>query len=276
MVGAAVPAAVLWRSRQNQPRTRTFEFQYETHIPALPARAEKLRLWIPIPASDTQQEIAALTLESRVPFQIHQEPQYGNRYAYFEVSPQAGAAPIEVRLRFQATRREHRVALESSAALASATHAAPDELARSLQPDRLVPTDGIIAALTEQETRGLERPFEKARAIYNYVVSTMRYDKSGQGWGRGDAIYACNVRKGNCTDFHALFIGMMRAAGIPAQFEIGFPLPPDRRAGEIPGYHCWAQFYLEDVGWVPVDASEGWKDPTKRDYFFGAHDEHRV
>ena len=27
---------------------------------------------------------------------------------------------------------------------------------------------------------------------------------------------------------------------------------------------------------VPVDASEAAKDPSRREYFFGAHDEHRV
>src|SRR3990167_7123427 len=117
---------------------------------------------------------------------------------------------------------------------------------------------------------------DKARALFSYVVSTMRYDKTGEGWGRGDALFACTARKGNCTDFHALFIGMMRAVGIPARFEIGFPLPADKSEGQIAGYHCWAQFYLEGVGWIPVDASEAWKNPSKRDYFFGAHDQHRV
>ena len=31
----------------------------------------------------------------------------------------------------------------------------------------------------------MEDSLEKARKIYNYVVSTMRYDKAGEGWGRG-------------------------------------------------------------------------------------------
>jgi transglutaminase-like putative cysteine protease len=171
------------------------------------------------------------------------------------------------------TRREHKVDLKPGAAADTPSAA---ELERSLAPDRLVPTDGLIAQLAAQETRGLTDPLDKARAVYRYVVSTMKYDKSGQGWGRGDAIYACNIRKGNCTDFHALFIGMMRASGVPARFEIGFPLPADQPAGEIPGYHCWAQFYVDGLGWIPVDASEAWKNPAQRDYFFGAHDVNRV
>jgi transglutaminase-like putative cysteine protease len=134
----------------------------------------------------------------------------------------------------------------------------------------------MIAELSAQETHGVQDPLAKARAIYNYVVGTMRYDKSGNGWGNGDAIWACTAKRGNCTDFHSLFIGMMRAAGIPARFEIGFPLPPDQHDGAIPGYHCWAQFYVEPYGWIPVDASEAWKHPDKKDYFFGAHDYNRL
>jgi transglutaminase-like putative cysteine protease len=117
---------------------------------------------------------------------------------------------------------------------------------------------------------------EKARAIYNHVVATVKYDKSGTGWGRGDIYYACDARRGNCTDFHAIFIGYCRAVGIPARFAIGFPLPADRGAGQVSGYHCWAEFYAKGIGWVPVDASEAAKNPAKREYFFGAHDENRI
>ena len=273
LLGVTIAAAFLWGERQSQPAARVFQFEYTTRIPAVPAGTAKLRVWIPVPVSDSEQEISQLTIESPVPYLLHEDPEYHNHYAFLELDPRVLAAPLEVRMRFQALRREHRVALAPSAGAAEAT---PAELARFLQPDHLVPIDGMIAALAEQQTRGLTRPLDKARAIYNYVISTMRYEKTGQGWGRGDAIYACTVRKGNCSDFHALFIGMMRAAGIPARFEIGFPLPADQHSGDLPGYHCWAQFYLEGVGWVPVDASEAWKHPDRRDYFFGAHDQNRV
>ena len=46
--------------------------------------------------------------------------------------------------------------------------------------------------------------------------------------------------------------------------------------GEIAGYHCWSDFYVDGKGWIPVDISEAWKHPEKRDYFFGAHDVNRV
>ena len=71
----------------------------------------------------------------------------------------------------------------------------------------------------------------------------MRYDKTSSGWGRGDAVWACDAKRGNCTDFHSPFIGMLRVDGIPAGFDIGFPLPENKDKGDIAGYHCWAEFY---------------------------------
>jgi transglutaminase-like putative cysteine protease len=62
-----------------------------------------------------------------------------------------------------------------------------------------VSLQGGIAELAAQETRGIQEPLAKARAIYNYVIATMHYDKSG--WGNGDGIWACTAKRGNCTDF---------------------------------------------------------------------------
>ncbi|MGH9862261.1 MAG: transglutaminase-like domain-containing protein [Candidatus Acidiferrales bacterium] len=275
----AVTAVSVYRRERHAESLaeRRFEFTYIARVPELPRQAKTLRLWIPLPRADEYQSVSDLRFESPLPLSRHHETEYGNEYLYLEAERAAFQTPLEVRLRFSAVRHEHRVELSNGwTRVAAAGNEDPRLLARFLARDRLVPVDGLIAQLADQTIRGRETPLEKARAIYAYVISTMRYDKSGTGWGRGDALYACDVRRGNCTDFHALFIGMMRAAGIPARFEIGFSLPAASASGEIGGYHCWAQFYLEPYGWIPVDASEAWKHPEKRGYFFGAHDADRV
>lgn len=248
--------------------TRSFEFTYLTRIPEFPADAKVSRIWIPLPQSDGYQTVSELKVESPFTYSRHRDPEYGNEYAYLEVPAIKVAEPAEVRVTFQVTRKEHRVALGANSTAAD-KRAEARELQRFLQPDRRVPLKGTIAELSAEQTRGIQDPVAKGRAIYDYVIATMRYDKSGTGWGNGDAIWACTAKRGNCTDFHSLFIGMMRAAGLPARFEIGFPLPADQHAGTIPGYHCWAQFYVEPYGWIPVDASEAWKHPEKKNYFFG-------
>jgi hypothetical protein len=69
---------------------------------------------------------------------------------------------------------------------------------------------------------------------------------------------------------------MALSQGIPARFEIGFPLSIGKDSGDIAGYHCSDEFYDSQYGWVPVDLSEAWKDQSKKDYFFGAHDVNRM
>jgi transglutaminase-like putative cysteine protease len=268
-------AAVSSGSRTNVS-VRNFEFTYLTKIPAMLAGAKTLRIWIPLPQSDPYQAIGGLKIESPFPYAQYRDPEYGNEYLYLQVPGAQVSSLEEVRMSFEVTRQEHRVELDPRPVSAQSAGVDPPGLQRFLQPDRRVPLQGVIAELAAQETRGIQDPLEKARAIYNYIVATMRYDKSGTGWGDGDAIWACTAKRGNCTDFHSLLIGMMRAAGIPARFEIGFPLPVDQHDGAIPGYHCWAQFYVEPYGWIPVDASEAWKHPEKKNYFFGAHDDNRL
>ena len=262
---------------ETPPRSRIFAFTYQVHVPATKDVAGTLHLWLPLPQQDKYQEVRDLRIESPVAYTEGREAEYGNTYVEFRPTPTQLEGGFDVTVRFVATRFEHKVALDSaSAKVVSMTASAPPDLQRYLEPDKLVPLNGVIADLAKEPTAGDTTTLAKAHHIYDYVLATMRYDKSGEGWGRGDAVWACTSKRGNCTDFHSLFIGMMRSSGIPARFEIGFPLPESKTEGDIPGYHCWAEFYLNGTDWVPVDASEAWKNPAKRDYFFGAHDVNRV
>ncbi|MFV2069378.1 MAG: transglutaminase-like domain-containing protein [Pirellulales bacterium] len=78
------------------------------------------------------------------------------------------------------------------------------------------------------------------------------------------------------SGFHSLFIALSRAKGVPARFEIGFSLPPERGEGTVGGYHCWAFFHIDERGWVPMDISEADKHPEMKEYYFGNLTEDRV
>jgi len=257
---------------------RTFAFTYAVQVPASKDDLGKSRLWIPLPQSDEHQSIQKLSIESAVKHQEGKDGEYGNAYAEFSPTAAQAASGYDVTLKFEVTRREFTKNLDSAKAPAKNVALPRNEalLRRYLEPDKMVPLNARIAELAKEQTEGAKEPMERARRIYDYVASTMHYDKSGEGWGRGDEMWACDSKRGNCTDFHSVLIGMMRSSGIPARFEIGVPLPAGKIEGDIPGYHCWAEFYLEGVGWVPVDASEASKNPAKRDYFFGAVDADRV
>ena len=261
----------------SSPASRKFSFTYQVHVPENKEAHGKFLLWLPLPQDDGYQKIEDLRIESPVSYTEGHDPEYNNPFALFRPTPAQLASGFDVSIRFVVTRLEHKADLVKASASSPATKPpSPAMLQRYLEPDKLVPLNGVIAELAKEHTAGDTTDIAKARHIYDYVVSTMHYDKSGEGWGRGDAVWACTSKRGNCTDFHSLLIGMMRASGIPARFEIGFPLPDSKNDGVVPGYHCWAEFYLKDAGWIPVDASEASKNPDRRDYFFGAHDANRV
>ena len=253
--------------------SRHFTFHYTFSVRNLPA-GKRVRIWIPAAESDANQEVKVVSAKGDLPLKTTRESKYGNQL-YFAETSSASQPELHFDVEYEVVRHE-RVTLVGTAGKVIPASLASTERQRDLQPDVLVPTTGLPADLALKVTQGKTQPLDKARAIYDYVFTTMRYDKTGTGWGHGDVLYACDAKKGNCTDFHSLFIAMARSQAIPARFEIGFPLPPDKHSAEIAGYHCWSDFYIDGRGWIPVDISEAWKHPEKRDYFFGSHDVNRI
>jgi transglutaminase-like putative cysteine protease len=259
------------QSASQPAKVREVDFTYHTEITGINPAANHVEAWIPLPREDRFQQVSGLSVSSPVHVEVISQPSGGNRVAHLTTTvPPSGSIPVTIR--FEVRRVEESADIEK--AQANIPEPAGGEFASYLGPDRLVPIDGQIKQVSVTVGDPAGSSYQQARTIYDYVVATMTYDKSGQGWGRGDAIYACNVKKGNCTDFHSLFIAIARSRGIPARFTIGFPLG-SAKSDTIPGYHCWAEFYSGGQ-WVPVDASEAWKHPQLRQYYFGHLDADRV
>jgi transglutaminase-like putative cysteine protease len=275
-VAGRLAAQVSWNTQKFSPPARTFHFTYNFTVKDIPSGTKRVRVWIPVPQSDEHQKVRVLSVKAPVKTKMAQDSEYGNRMMYAEIENSA-TDKAEFSLEYEVTRREYSRGdyaqlkrIDQNPAVVNAS------MSRLIAPDTLIPTDGKMKELAVQVTGSANGTVEKAKAAYDYLFTTMRYDKTGTGWGRGDALWACDAKRGNCTDFHSPFIGMLRADGIPARFDIGFPLPEDKEKGDIPGYHCWAEFYARKTGWIPVDISEAWKAKQKQDYFFGSVDANRV
>lgn len=256
--------------------SREFDFTYSVRLPKVPPNTRSLRIWIPVATTKQHQKVRLLKASGTVPLRITRESQYGDRMAYAEIL-HPKFTTVCFKLIYHIRRLEYSVGSfhDLMGENKKRLQITPN-LARFLQADRLIPIDGEIKKIADQISAGHQGEIARAHAIYDYVFHNMRYDKTGTGWGHGNAVWACDAKHGNCTDFHSLFIGMMRAEHIPARFVIGFPLPPGKKHGAIPGYHCWAEFYVAGKGWVPVDISEAWLNPSKYGFFFGSIDQNRV
>ena len=257
---------------------RRLRFVYEVEIGPL-AGEGPARVFVPLAESDEHQQVISRQVEASIPGSEGREGAHGNLYWHGELAEPEGRK-VRVRVEYLVERRPHRSAGVSDAS--AEARLSPEE-ARRLEPyldaNALVPVNHPVLAPALEEIRARAPADDKARtarATYDWVVDNMEYKKVGSGWGNGDTFWACSERYGNCTDFHSLFNSLARSSGIPARFEIGFPIPEDRGRGRIAGYHCWSQFHLPGVGWVPVDASEAYRHPERRDEFYGGQGADRI
>jgi transglutaminase-like putative cysteine protease len=143
----------------------------------------------------------------------------------------------------------------------------PAELAHFLRPTKLMPTDGIVKATATEITKGSKTDVEKARAIYEWIVDNTFRNPKTRGCGLGDIRFMLESKDlgGKCADLNALYVGLARAAGLPARDVYGI-----RTAKSEMGYkslgpsseivtkaqHCRAEVYLSGYGWVPVDPAD--------------------
>ena len=239
--------------------TDHFEFTYQITLPAIETSG---RLWIPVASSDRLQQVELEPIPGKNRFKDLSDPDFHNRILFMELRPEDSGRQIT--LRYKVTRKED-----------SGHDADANELPDLfIKPDTLGPLVPRLAQIAREQTANAATPSDKAAALYRHTLDRMAYDKTGTGWGRGDALHACDSGTGNCTDFHAYFIALARSIGIPARFSIGFTIPAENDSGVISGYHCWAE-YLADGRWVPVDISEADKHPELSDYYACHHPANR-
>ncbi len=236
-----------------------FEFTYRATLPEMNKTS---RIWIPVPVSDEFQEIELKSFKSPVAYEILDENNHGNKVYFMELNSENSGQIIEIN--YLVNRREKGV-YENKLG---------DPL-DYLRPNRLVPANEDFNKIAKKVVDGKLGSLAQARALYDHTIDRMKYIKTGDGWGKGDAVYACDLKTGNCTDFHSYFIALARSVDIPARFAIGASIPSSRNEGGIDGYHCWAEFYTNGKWW-PIDISEGDKCSALSTYYFGHNPANRI
>jgi len=255
--------------------TRHFSLRYEATVQSAPDGAKDVDLWLPVAHDTAFQKVKVTNVAAPAGHEINVEPTLGNRI--FHVRVPVSSLPLVVAIDYDVERSERCTDLSSSSTTA---RLAPAERTGYLVGTALVPVGAATESMAGFHSAGGDA-LAVARQAYDHVLAKMRYDKpKNSGWGTGSTEWACKEGFGNCTDFHAYFMSLVRSEEIPARFTMGIPLPADQHEGEIPGYHCWAEFFVDGKGWIPVDISEAWKvaakQPAMVDYYFGGLTPDRV
>ncbi len=131
----------------------------------------------------------------------------------------------------------------------------------------LIPTDGLVKATAERIVGWAFTDVEKARRIYEWIVDNTFRDPKTRGCGIGDIASMLKTGDfgGKCADLNALYVGLARAAGLPARDVYGIRIAPSKfgykslgAATEVvsKAQHCRAEVFLTGFGWVPVDPAD--------------------
>jgi len=240
---------------------RTFEVT--TSVAVLKPRGAT-RVWLPVPLTadtDYQRSLGNRWTAEGGTVRFLQDPKYGAGIVAAEFPPSAQQPVIQLVSRF-ATR--DRVADFSRA---RGVREDPAVLKLNLAATELLPTDGIVRKTALDITRGKRNDIDKARAIYEWVVDNTFRDPDTRGCGVGDikSMLEAGNLGGKCADLNALFVGLARAAGIPARDVYGVRVAASRHGYKSLGagseniskaQHCRAEFYAQGRGWIPVDPAD--------------------
>jgi transglutaminase-like putative cysteine protease len=140
------------------------------------------------------------------------------------------------------------------------------DLAAYLKPTKLIPIDGIVKQTSDAITKGRATDLAKARAIYDWIVDNTTRDADVKGCGVGDIRGMLEMKNlsGKCADLNALFVGLARAANLPARDLYGIRVAPSahfpslgRAGGNVTtAQHCRAEVWADGYGWIPVDPAD--------------------
>jgi transglutaminase-like putative cysteine protease len=263
---AALPRLLL----ADDTATRTFDpkpgtwrnFEVVTTVQLRDPSADAT-VWVPVPTINThwQRSLSSETSGNAEQTNIETDPKSGARFVVAQFKADTPSPSLQVTSRVQTMDRAVDWKSLQDNRESTAT------LRRWVQPSALVPTDGIVRKTALQITKGAHTDVDKVHRIYDWtIVSTYREPKV-RGCGVGDikALLETGDLGGKCADINGLFVGLCRAAGIPARDAYGLRLAPSafgyKELGGNPAslkgaQHCRSEVHLQKYGWVAMDPAD--------------------
>jgi transglutaminase-like putative cysteine protease len=240
-------------------------FQVVTRVEIAPPNG-KVQAWIPVPAVDEREWFKSLGSKwtSNGRGALVREPKYGAQMLHVEWTYGEKRPTAEVTSRISTRDRAVDFTQPNQPIPLSA-----EQREINTQGTELIPVDGIVKQTSDKIVgeANAKSDIEKARAIYEWIVDNTFRDAMVRGCGIGDI--AAMLRTGNlggkCADLNALYVGLTRAAGVPARDVYGIRVAPSKFGfkslganGEVisKAQHCRAEVYLAGFGWVPVDPAD--------------------
>lgn len=280
------PAGAGFKPDPALPNVNPLDFLGTQTLKAPRAKLPKtglLQIWFPMPImSSAQSDVRVISMTPQKYLKGLPKADTDIALAYFEVPLEQLKEDLNIEIKFMFKRYEQRFIIDPANCGAYDTESALyKEYTRSNKNTAVTPA---IKAKAEEIVAGEKNPYLAARKIYFYVVENIKYSFMPH-LALGpleipESVYVHERGYGDCGAQSMYFAALCRSIGIPAKSSGGYQLVPG-----FAGPHFWAEFYLPNYGWVPVDTSiaqavdraGATKQQNRRfkEYFFGCMDPYR-
>ncbi|MEO1553958.1 MAG: transglutaminase family protein [Pseudomonadota bacterium] len=121
------------------------------------------------------------------------------------------------------------------------------------QSQLTTPTEDLLS-LADSIVLPSENTLADLHALSQLILDRVAYvtGETGVATTAGDA---WRDAKGVCQDHAHIFLSVVRHKGFPARYVSGYLLMDDRTSQDAS--HAWAEVYLDGLGWVGFDVSNG-------------------
>ena len=258
VAGAAETAA-----RQFDPRPADWRrFEVTTTI-TLKNPQGASTVWLPVPSLDTpwQTSLGNSWSGNARDIRMTADGRFGAKVLVAQFDADTKAPTVELVSQFETKNR----ATDWNARDTSPVDA--DELRPWTEGTDLIPIDGIVRKVSRQITEGARTDREKVQRIYDWIIVSTYREPKVRGCGTGDikAMLETGNLSGKCADLNGLFVGLVRASGVPARDIYGIRIAPSafgyKELGGNPvslkgAQHCRSEVFLRGHGWVAMDPAD--------------------
>jgi transglutaminase-like putative cysteine protease len=219
-------------------------------------------VWVPVPSvSSPWQRTLDTSIGGSTAKSKQVKLQDETQCVVAEFVPGAADATLQITSRVQTQSRAFDRAKHSAR---SDEHAG---LERWVRPTASKPTDGVVRKVALQITDGAHGDLAKVQRIYEWVVVNTYREPKVRGCGLGDIKVMLETGNlgGKCADINGLFVGLCRAAGLPARDLYGLRVAPSAfgyreiggKSESLQGaQHCRSEVYVQGHGWLAMDPAD--------------------
>ena len=244
--------STLIRNGRTQTAPIGFRVKYSVTLKANAVpEGEVIRCWLPYPREDNRRQSAVKTISVNDSNYLISPSQYAHRTLYMEKTTKKDE-PLTFAYEFSYQSAAEWFNLEERNLLSYDTNSDLYKIYTAERPPHILFSDSI-RAISARVVGDETNLYRKVKKIFTWIDELFPW-AGAREYATLDHIpaYVLENGHGDCGQVTLLFLALARYNGIPARWQSGFETHPNGV-----NLHDWGEFYMEGIGWIPVDESFG-------------------